>query len=250
MKQNIYDNPNFFKDYTTLRESEITANDFIEQPAIKSLIPCLKGKSVLDLGCGDGHFSKYCIENGAKNVIGVDISNNMIERAKKLNQDDNIEFMCLPMEDLGLTNQKFDLIISSLSIHYVEDYPAMIEKINGLLKNGGDFIFSTEHPIATARKGSNHWIKTEDGNKLHWALDNYQEEGIREHDWFVDYSVVIYHRTISTLVNTLIEHGFSLDKIIEPQSTLTGIEKMPELINEKRRPSFIIIKSKKQNNFY
>ncbi|MFA1737697.1 class I SAM-dependent methyltransferase [Lysinibacillus fusiformis] len=250
MKQNIYDNPNFFKIYTTLRESEITANDFIEQPAIKSLIPCLKGKSVLDLGCGDGHFSKYCIENGAKNVIGVDISKNMIERAKKLYQDDNIEFMCLPMEDLGLTKQKFDLIISSLSLHYVENYPALIQKIYGLLNNSGEFIFSTVHPIATARKGSDHWIKTEDGHKLHWALDNYQEEGIREHDWFGEYSAVIYHRTISTLVNTLIEHGFSLDKMIEPESTLTGIEKMPESINEKRRPSFIVIKSKKQNNIY
>jgi len=248
VKQNVYDNPNFFKNYTALRESGINANDFIEQPAIKSLILCLKGKSVLDLGCGDGHFSKYCIENGAKNVVGVDISKNMIERAKKLNQDDNIEFMCLPMEDMGLTNQKFDLIISSLSIHYIEDYSAMIQKINELLKSSGEFIFSTEHPIATARKGSNHWIKTEDGNKSHWALDNYQEEGIRVHNWFVDDSVVIYHRTVATLINTLIEHGFSLDKIIEPQSTLAGIEKMPDLINESRSPSFIIIKSKKQNN--
>ena len=86
--------------------------------------------------------------------------------------------------------------------------------------------------------------KTEDGNKSHWALDNYQEEGIRVHNWFVDDSVVIYHRTVSTLINTLIEHGFSLDKIIEPQSTLAGIEKMPDLINESRSPSFIIIKSK------
>lgn len=76
------------------------------------------------------------------------------------------------------------------------------------------------------------------------ALDNYQEEGMRVHDWFVD-GVVIYHRTISTLINTLVEYGFTLDKIIEPQSTLAGIEQMPKSINEKRRPSFIIIKSKK-----
>lgn len=179
MKQNIYDNPTFFKGYTTLRESGRTYNDFIEQPAIKSIIPNLEGKSVLDLGCGDGHFSKYCIENGAENVIGVDISNNMIERAKKINRDDNIEFKCLPMEDLELTNQKFDLIISSLSIHYVKNYSTLIQKINGLLKNNGEFIFSTEHPIATARKGSNHWVKAKDGNKQHWALDNYQEEGTR-----------------------------------------------------------------------
>ena len=57
--------------------------------------------------------------------------------------------------------------------------------------------------------------------------------------------MVIYHRTVATLINTLIEHGLSLDKIIEPQSNLAGIEKMPDLINESRSPSFIIIKSKK-----
>lgn len=246
MKQNIYDNPAFFKDYISLRESGITYNDFVEQPAIKSLVPNLKGKSVLDLGCGDGHFSKYCIEKGAESVTGVDISNNMIERAKKFYRDDNIKFICLPMEDLKLTHQKFDLVVSSLSIHYVEDYPTMIQKINRLLNNGGEFIFSTEHPIATARKGSGHWIKTEDGNKLHWALDNYQEEETREHDWFVD-GVVIYHRTISTLINTIIEYGFTLEKVIEPQSTPSGIRQMPKLINEQRRPSFIIIKSKKHD---
>ncbi|MEI3607057.1 class I SAM-dependent methyltransferase [Pseudogracilibacillus sp. SE30717A] len=246
MKQNVYDNSTFFKAYTNLRESGITYNDFIEQPAIKSIVPNMKGKSVLDLGCGDGHFSKYCIENGAKKVIGIDISTNMIERAKKINGDKHIEYICVPMEDLKLTNQQFDLVISSLSIHYVEDYSALIRNINRLLKSNGEFIFSTEHPIVTARKGTSHWISTEENNKLHWALDNYHEEGKREHDWFVD-GVVIYHRTISTLINTLIENGFVLDKIVEPQPTPVGLEKMPKLIHEKRRPSFIIIKSKKLN---
>jgi ubiquinone/menaquinone biosynthesis C-methylase UbiE len=246
LKQNIYDNPNFYNDYISLRESGITYNDFVEQPAIKSVISNLEGKSVLDLGCGDGHFSRYCIENGAAKVVGIDISNNMIERAKKINRHDKIEFICVSMEDLELPNQQFDLIISSLAVHYVEDYTKLIQKISGLLNNNGEFIFSTEHPIVTARNESNNWVKNKEGNKLHWALDHYQEEGRREHDWD-GYEVVIYHRTISTLINTLIENGLSLDKIIEPQSTSAGLEQMPKLINEKSRPSFIIIKSKKQD---
>src|SRR5699024_9266643 len=98
------------------------------------------------------------------------------------------------------------------SVHYVKDYSALIQKINGFLEYNGYFIFSTEHPIVTARKGSGHWIKDEAGNKLYWALDNYQEEGLREHNWIVD-GVAIYHRTISTLINTLIENGFLLNKI-------------------------------------
>jgi ubiquinone/menaquinone biosynthesis C-methylase UbiE len=244
MKQNIYDNPFFFKKYKSLRESGITFNDFVEQPAFKSIIANLTDKSVLDLGCGTGHFSMYCVENGASKVIGVDISRNMIEQAEIYNKNEKIDYMCVPIEELNLPNQKFDLIISSLVIHYIEDYSHLIKKIRGLLKNDGEFIFSTEHPIVTARKEMNNWFKDNNGSRLHWALDNYQEEGKREEHWWID-GVVKYHRTISTLINTLIDNGLVIEKIIEPESTPTGLEKMPELINEKRRPSSIIIKSRK-----
>ncbi|MDM5360384.1 class I SAM-dependent methyltransferase [Peribacillus sp. ACCC06369] len=243
MKQNIYDNQIFFNEYASLRESGVTYNDFVEQPSIKSTISNLKGKSILDLGCGTGHFSRYCIENGASKVLGVDISRNMIEQAKKDNNHEKIDYMCIPIEDLDLPNQKLDLIISSLAIHYIEDYPNLIKKINGLLKKNGEFIFSTEHPIVTARKEMDNWIHDNEGVKLHWALDNYQEEGKREQHWYID-GVIIYHRTISTLINTLIDNGFVVEKIIEPQSIPTGLEQMPKLINENRRPSFIIIKSR------
>lgn len=116
---------------------------------------------------------------------------------------------------MDLPNQKFDLIISSLAIHYIEDYSNLIKKISGLLKKNGEFIFSTEHPIVTARKEMDNWVKDNEGIKLHWALDNYQEEGKREEHWYID-GVIKYHRTISTLINTLINNGFVLEKIIEP----------------------------------
>ncbi|MGP4039220.1 class I SAM-dependent methyltransferase [Gracilibacillus sp. D59] len=243
MKQNIYDDPKFFKEYSALRESGITYNDFVEQPAIKSAISNLDGKSVLDLGCGTGEFAKYCIENGASKVLGVDISANMIEKAKKENAHNNIDYICISIEDLELENQKFDLVISSLAVHYVEDYANLIKKVRNLLTKNGEFIFSTEHPIVTAKKEMNGWVKDVDGNKLHWSLDNYQEEGKREQHWYID-GVIKYHRTISTLVNTLIENGLVLEKIIEPQSIPVGLQKMPKLVNEKRRPSFIVIKSR------
>ncbi|MED1202233.1 class I SAM-dependent methyltransferase [Heyndrickxia acidicola] len=232
-----------FKVNAKLRKSGITYNDFVEQPAIKSTISNLKDKSVLDLGCGTGHFSRYCIENGASRVIGIDISKNMIEQAQINNHHENIVYMCMPIEDLKVLNQKFDLIISSLAIHYIEDYTQLVKKISGLLNNNGEFIFSTEHPIVTARKEMNNWIKDNEDRKLHWALDNYQEEGKREQHWYID-GVITYHRTISTLINTLIDNELFIEKIIEPQPIPIGLEKMPKLINEKRRPSFIIIKSR------
>jgi ubiquinone/menaquinone biosynthesis C-methylase UbiE len=243
LKQNIFDNPTFFKKYSTLRNSGVTYNDFVEQPAIKSLISSLKGKSVLDLGCGDGNFAKYCIDHGAINVVGVDISSNMINQAKVENGHEKIEYVCMPIEELEIPNEKFDRIISSLAIHYIEDYPELLKKVNGLLHENGEFIFSTEHPIVTARKEMNNWVKDKNGNKLHWALDDYHEEGKREQQWYTD-GVIKYHRTISSILNGLIEAGFTIEKIIEPQSISAGIQQMPKIINEKRRPSFIVIKAK------
>ncbi len=244
MKQNIYDNDIFFNSYISMRKTGVTYNDFVEQPAIKSTISILNGKTVLDLGCGNGQFSKYCVDNGALKVTAVDISKNMIELAKKENNHDKIEYVCTPIEDLEVKNQKFDIIISSLMVHYIEDYTRLIEKIVSLLNTNGEFIFSTEHPIVTARKEMNNWIIDEDRNKLHWGLDNYQEEGKREEHWYIE-GVVKYHRTISTLINTLINSGIVLEKIIEPQAISIGLEKMPKLVDEKRRPSIIVIKARK-----
>jgi 2-polyprenyl-3-methyl-5-hydroxy-6-metoxy-1,4-benzoquinol methylase len=242
LKQNIYDNPTFFEKYSSLRDTGVTYNDFVEQPAIKSLISSLEGKSVLDLGCGDGGFAKYCINHGATNVLGVDISSNMINQAREENRRENIKYLCMPIEDLVLPTEKYDLIVSSLVIHYIEDYPALLKKVNGLLHKNGKFIFSTEHPIVTARKEMNNWVKDKNGNKLHWAIDEYQEEGQREQRWYID-GVIKYHRTISTLINGLIEAGFTIEKILEPQSIPAGIKQMPKIINEIRRPSFIVIKA-------
>lgn len=244
LKQNIYDNPTFFNEYKKLRESGITYNDFIEQPAVKSAISCLEGKTVLDLGCGTGEFVRYCLENKASYVLGVDISKKMIEQAKIKTENGKADFICAPIEDINITDQKFDVIISSLAIHYIEDYDGLINKVRNLLNYDGVFIFSTEHPIVTARKEMDNWIKDGEGNKLYWALDDYHEEGKREQHWYIE-GVIKYHRTISTLVNTLITNGFKIEEIQEPQSTSEGLNKMPKLVNEKRRPSFIVIKAQK-----
>ena len=245
LKQNIYDNPIFFEQYSALRETGITANDFVEQPALKSLIASLKDKTVLDLGCGAGSFAKYCAENGAAKVTAVDISSNMIKKAKKDNPHEKITYLCKPIEELEPHLQTFDLIVSSLAIHYIEDYPRLMDKINTLLNSKGEFIFSTEHPIVTARKAEiSNWVKDCEGNKLHWALDHYQDEGKREQYWYID-GVVKYHRTISTLINGLIENGLVLERVIEPTAIPGGVELRPKLINEERRPSFIVIKARK-----
>lgn len=244
MKQNIYDNPEFFTQYMALRESGINYNEFIEQPAVRSLISNLDGKRVLDLGCGTGNFAMYCVKKGAAKVVGVDISEKMIERAKNFNHHEKITYICTAMEEFEYTGSYFDLVTSSLAIGYIKDYDGICAKISKLLKKNGECIISLEHPITTARKAKNNWITDEKGRRIHFAVDHYQDEGERRIDWYVE-NVIVYHRTFSTIINTMIAHGLTIERVLEPLPTEEGLQKLPKMANEWRRPSFLIVKARK-----
>ena len=99
--QNIYDNPVFFEGYSRLRERAVNANNLFEIPALMALLPQLAGKAVLDLGCGAGDKCAEYVRRGAARVVGIDISEKMLEVAKKENSDPKITYLLMPMEDIG-----------------------------------------------------------------------------------------------------------------------------------------------------
>ena len=121
-QQNIYDNEIFFEGYRKIRQKESNANDLFEIPALLSMMPDLKGKRVLDLGCGYGEHCKLFVDRGAERVVGIDISKKMLEIAKTENSDPKIEYRNMPMENLNALNETFDVAVSSLALHYVEDF--------------------------------------------------------------------------------------------------------------------------------
>ncbi|WP_322922663.1 class I SAM-dependent methyltransferase [Paenibacillus campi] len=241
MKQNLYDNPEFFAYYSRLRASKLTYNDFVEQPAFRSLLPSLQGKRVLDLGCGSGQLATYMLEQGAAHVTGTDISASMLSLAP---QHEQIEYIQAPMEQLDFPGNHFDIIVSSLALHYVEQYEAMIRKIAHWLRAGGTFVFSTEHPLVTAKLDKEGWVENEQGERLYYVIDQYSQEGIRRSHWVVD-DVITYHRRLSTLMNGVIQSGLRIEAVIEPEPTAEGLEKMPQLVDELRKPSFIVIGASK-----
>ena len=214
MKQNIYDNDTFFGKYQEIRARENNYNNLLEQLNFFALLPALQNKIVLDIGCGVGDFAAYCIGQGAKQVTGIDISSNMITHAKKRHIHERLSFEQVAFEDMIVPSGTIDFISSSLVFHYIADFQLLIKKISTALCEGGILLFSLEHPTVTANKGKESWITNEEGNYLHFAVDNYQDEGLRTQNWLVD-NVIMYHRTISTILNTLIEHGLQIEKVIE-----------------------------------
>lgn len=245
MKQNIYDSPGFFKGYQKMRGKQSELNEILEQLTILSLLPDVKGRNVLDLGCGVGELCRRINTLGAKTVIGVDISANMLELAQK-DAPAGISFQNKPMEDLDFKPETFDLVVSSLAFHYVEDLTALVQNIHRWLKVSGVLLFSTEHPIITSSQGIHHgWVKDESGNKLYWPVDCYSQEGKRESHWFVE-GVIKYHRTISTILNSLINAGFTIRTVLEPVASEEDERIWPALKEARRRPPFLIVKAAKQ----
>lgn len=240
MKQNIYNNLVFFESYKDLRDNDRGLNGDIELPSFRKLIDNIENAIVLDLGCGFGQQIQYLLDKKAKEVIGVDISERMITEAKTRIQSRKVTFVCRAIEDYDIENKKYDIVLSSMTFHYIMDLVAVFKNIYCGLKPGGQFIFSIEHPICTALLKS--WIDTEDG-KI-WPVAHYSQEGIRYQDWFVS-GVTKYHRKISSIINALIDIGFDVKKIEEPEPDNNVIIRKPELRIHIERPAILIVKAEK-----
>ena len=197
---------------------------------------------MLDLGCGYGWHCKYAAEHGAKSVLGTDISRKMLEVAGKRNAHPGICYQCVAMEDLHFPDESFDVVLSSLAFHYVKEFAPLVEHISHWLKSGGSFVFSVEHPVFTAY-GTQDWFYDNQGNILHFPVDNYYYEGPRQ-AVFLGEQVTKYHRILTTYLNTLLENGFELTHIIEPQPPEHMMD-LPGMRDEMRRPMMLLVSARK-----
>jgi len=237
--QNIYDNKTFFESYKKLRQNNQGFNSF-EQSAIHELLPNFKNKNILDIGCGFGEFCRYARSNGAIKVLGIDPSINMIQEAINLTSDNAINYQQVSIEHFQNPVNEFDLIVSSLAFHYVEDFNSIIKKISNWLIQNGILIFSVEHPICTSYPDAKLKID-ETGQKFH-PIYNYRDEKAVYQNWFIE-GVKKFHRQTSTYINTLIDAGFTIIRVVEPMPTDELINDRIDFSVHKIRPPLLIIKA-------
>lgn len=240
--QNIYDNSDFFTGYSRLPRQLQGLAGAPEWPAIRAMLPALAGKRVVDLGCGFGWASRWMRAEGAASVLGLDLSQNMIARAKTDTADPAIDYRIADLETLELPEAAFDLAYSALAFHYVADFRRLAGMIHKALAGGGDMVFTIEHPIFMAAAHP-HWIADEDGRKT-WPVNGYAVEGERRTDWFAK-GVLKYHRTLGTTLNALIDAGFELRRVEEFVPTREQIEQLPALAEELERPMMLLVSARK-----
>lgn len=238
MTQNIYDDPEFYKAYSQLRRSIEGLDGAPEWPALRALVPNLRELRVVDLGCGYGWFCRWACEQGAARVLGLDLSEKMLARAKTLVRDEKVTFANADMERLRLPEASFEVVYSSLALHYVANLKGLLATVHRALVPDGCLVFSMEHPIFTA-PAHPEWVTSPNGQQI-WPLDGYLREGPRETDWLAK-GVVKHHRTIGTTLNLLIRLGFTIFHVEEWGPTDEQISAHPEWALERERPMFLLV---------
>ena len=238
MTQNIYDDPAFFENYSQLGRSQQGLAGAPEWPALRALLPPMHGLRVVDLGCGYGWFCRWAREAGAASVLGVDVSEKMLERARAGSSDAALTYARADLEQLDLSPAAFDLAYSSLAFHYIENLRGLLDHVHRALVPGGRLVFSIEHPIFMAPQQPG-WSIDANGRKQ-WPIDSYQLEGPRVSNWLAE-GVVKQHRTIGTLLDHLIGAGFTIAHVDEWGPTEADLAARPELAEERERPMIMLV---------
>jgi ubiquinone/menaquinone biosynthesis C-methylase UbiE len=149
------------KDYYKIQETFFSKIRDSSIDVIKSFLPNLSGKRVLDLGCGYGRAIKLYESMGAKDVFGVDTSRSLIEECKKyVTKPQNL--FVRDMEKLSFKNNYFDVVVGRFSLHYLKNFKSAYKEISRVLKKNGQLVLIVHHPIYDLlRKGNKIYNKQE-----------------------------------------------------------------------------------------
>lgn len=181
----------------SIKLNEIRANILI--PETLKILGDIKGKKILDLGCGEGGYSRLFASEGAI-VTGVDYSESLINEALKLNQANGIEYYVRDACFLeGIKDKEYDVIVSAMCLMAVENLERAVREAYRVLKPGGEFLISILHPC--------------------FSVKDYYVEGPFQ-DTLSEYfgkPITFWHKTLGNTINCMLNVGFILRLLYEPQ---------------------------------
>jgi ubiquinone/menaquinone biosynthesis C-methylase UbiE len=231
------------------RQKPKIQSDFLVRPYVIKLAGDVKEKRILDAGCGEGYISRILARKGGQ-IIGVDNSLEMINIAKRIEEKEKLGIRYEIANVLNLTSrfkkEKFDLVVSVLVFPYFNknNLVKAIKQTYTVLKKGGEFILAIPHPFLYVLKPKTNWVKFLynkfnyfDSTTVKIRLFDKNKKG---------FSTDVYHNTLYHFINSLLNVGFQLIKILETRPSKKDLKTYPYMWGEENRvPFYLIIKAKK-----
>lgn len=200
-----------------------------EFPATTALVPDVAGERILDAGCGHGVYTTWLADRGAE-VVAVDASEAMLaETAKRLDEEVTLHRSDLTTPLEFADDGEFDGIVSGSVLDHIEDWDRLFAEFARVLAPGGFLVFSARHPTRNC-------IEYDD-----W---NYYETDAHVADWGVE--MLVHRRPLSAIVNSLLDAGFHLEELSEPEPTEAFAEQCPdEYETVSDRPYWLCVRAAK-----
>jgi len=180
-------------------------NEFLEMPTTLKILGNVKGKKILDFGCGSGIYAKLLTQKGAI-VKGFDISESMLSIARKLNP--HLELKRGSGYHIPFT-EKFDIVLCSLTLHYMKNLSKVFSEVKRVLKKQGIFIFSIDNPVTKSSKSIIH-----QGKKYKaLGIESYFKDRVRYYEWPSikgTAKIPVYLKTYGSLIKSIVKNGFKI----------------------------------------
>lgn len=235
---NFYDQPGVFDTYHRHRSSGVfSPNQVMEEPAVRAEIGPVKGLRILDLGCGDGGFGRWLVDEGASHYQGVDSSAAMVARATRTLVGYPAQIRHAKIEDFVTATGSVDLIISRLALHYIEPLQELLQRCRTWLAPGGRLLITVVHPVITSHDAR----ASSEERRTNWVVDNYFDTTARPQTW-MGAEVVFHHRTVEQYFSALRTAGFAVTALRECAPTRGAFDANDaEYARRRRIPLFLLL---------
>jgi ubiquinone/menaquinone biosynthesis C-methylase UbiE len=237
------------------KRSEEFFHKHVINPTLLDLLGDVKGKAVLDVACGEGHFSRKLAEQarGDIQITGIDASKKLIEIAQRKNEpfSQYIRFLVGDASRLDqLASDSFDVAVCNMALMFIKRYEETIQEVARVLKPQGLFVFSLLHPcFLTPGSG---WILEDSsdnnkGKRIGWKTDNYYLRLVYHGVMAVCDTKETYYfcRTLEDYFRALREGGFVVEDLREPLPPKALIERHPDFKGEEKRSMILVMKGKR-----
>ncbi|MBI4226077.1 class I SAM-dependent methyltransferase [Candidatus Roizmanbacteria bacterium] len=222
------------------------SHQLLFDPAIEKMLGDVAHKTILDAGCGNGYWSRRLAKK-AKKVIAIDSSVRLIEIAKAKNNQANIEYQIMTLgEALKFGDKTFDLILSSMVLHYVPNLNTVASEFNRILKTRSKVIICVQHPLyqyhfraqEIAGKKNNYFPKT---------VGYFDRIQLKQVTLFGKAILDIHNRPMEDYLRPFFKSGFALTDFSEPEFTKELLDKNPRYQALKEIPRVLIFQFIKLN---